>query len=354
MRFSVYIPVWNGAQWLPGAIESLLAQTYGDWELVIGDNASTDDAAAVVGAYRDPRIRYHSWSTFAEISENYNRTLLLCQGEWVQVLGADDRLHPTCLERMSERIDLAQREDVPLVMVVTACRRVDPEGLSAEREWYRHGRIATFRDGFLRGPEWLTAVAAPGSMPWNTGSIAMLRERLNEIGGLYRPEIGVCADLELALRLTAYGDVAYVDEALLDFTVHGASDGLGRIRRNLENHDPFGPMGIALVEGLRVHEMRRDVVRAERHAVFGAVARELLGRAILHRHHPGGRGRIAAAADFLRAVRWSPRTVLEPKQLGKSAAALLAPRRLILRTLAGLESHRREADRSPGTTASAR
>ena len=105
MRFSVYIPVWNGARWLDGAIESLLGQTYQDWELVIGDNASTDGTDAVAARHRDPRIRYHRWLEFVEISENYNRTLLLAKGEWLQLLGVDDRLHPRCLERMAERIE---------------------------------------------------------------------------------------------------------------------------------------------------------------------------------------------------------------------------------------------------------
>jgi glycosyltransferase involved in cell wall biosynthesis len=56
-RFSVFIPVWNDARWLPGAIESLLAQTHADWELIIGDNASTEDIEGIVAGYADDRIR---------------------------------------------------------------------------------------------------------------------------------------------------------------------------------------------------------------------------------------------------------------------------------------------------------
>jgi glycosyltransferase involved in cell wall biosynthesis len=54
-RISVAIPVWNDSRWLPGAIESVLAQTYQNWELVIGDNASSEDLAGIVSRYADPR-----------------------------------------------------------------------------------------------------------------------------------------------------------------------------------------------------------------------------------------------------------------------------------------------------------
>src|SRR4029453_10609198 len=92
IRFSVYIPVWNEAQWLPGAIESVLAQTYPDWEVIIGDNVSTDHLASIVARYDDPRIRYVRWDRHVPMSENHNRTMLLGQYEWLHVLSADDRM----------------------------------------------------------------------------------------------------------------------------------------------------------------------------------------------------------------------------------------------------------------------
>jgi glycosyltransferase involved in cell wall biosynthesis len=343
VRFSVYIPVWNGARWLDGAIESLLAQTYQDWELVIGDNASTDGTGEIATRRTDPRIRYHRWEDFSEISENYNRTLHLCQGDWLQLLGVDDRLDPLCLEHMADRIDKAAAAGRPLALVVTTCRRVDEEGRPADREYYRHGRIGTFRNGIYSGAEWLAAVAAPAALPWNSGSVAISHEVMDKIGSLFRPETGVCADIELYLRVAAYGDVGYIDEPLLDFMVHGSSDGVARVRRNLENGDPFGPLGIAFAAGLAIHEMRRDVTDAERRAVRGAIARELLGRALLHRYHPGGRGRRGAVRDVARAAGWSARTALQPRQIAKAAAAILAPGRVLQWGRASLENERRDS-----------
>ena len=349
VRFSVYIPVWNGAQWLDGAVESLLAQTHQDWELVIGDNASTDGTGEIAARYKDPRIRYHHWDDFVEIEENYNRTLHLCRGDWLQLLGVDDRLDPRCLDLMASQIDDAAASGRTLSMIATTCRRVDPEGRPADREYYRHARVATYTTGTYTGSEWLMAVAAPAALPWNSGSVAISRAVVERIGAQFRPETGVCADIELYLRVAAYGNVGYIDEPLLDFMVHGSSDGVGRVRRNLERDERFGPLGIALAAGLAIHEMRRAVTPAERNAVRGAIARELLGRALLHRYHPGGRGRAGAIKDIARASRWSIRTTFQARQIAKAAAAILAPGRLLQWGRTSLENERRDrAQVKPG------
>ena len=91
MPISIFIPVWNDARWLPGAIESVLGQTYPHWELIIGDNASDDDLQAIVAGYSDARVRYHRWSTHTPAYENQNRTWTLCRYAWSQLLCADGR-----------------------------------------------------------------------------------------------------------------------------------------------------------------------------------------------------------------------------------------------------------------------
>ncbi len=127
IRFSVYIPIWNEGGWLPRAIESVLAQTYPDWELIVGDNASDDDLATIVARYPDPRIRYVRWPRHVPMSENHNRTMLLGRFEWQHALSADDRMHSTALEAIAERIRASDATGRP-VMVVGACRRVDEHG----------------------------------------------------------------------------------------------------------------------------------------------------------------------------------------------------------------------------------
>ncbi len=352
VSFSVFIPVWNDARWLPGAIESVLSQTHPAWELVIGDNASTDDLAAIVDRYRDPRLRYHRWPTHTGIYENQNRTATLCRFEWTQLLCADDRLHPSCLERLAERIERVGEGDVRVVAAIAACRRVDELGRPAQAQ-YSYQSVVQVPDGLHDGRSWLHYAAQPGIAPWNFGAVALSREALAEMGGMFRPDVGLGSDVEVVMRASAYGRVAYLDEQLLDCTVRGNSDRSVQARRNRERNDPCTPMGAAFLSALRVHEMRRTVGRDERAAIARAIARSHLQRAVLHRY-PGGGGRRAAFVDILRAVRYSPLGMLDPSHLAYAGAALFAPRALIDRVRASVAARRYEGAAAPVLASTAR
>lgn len=329
-RFSVFIPVWNDARWLGGAIDSLLAQTHADWELIIGDNVSTDRIEDVLASYADERIRYHRWSEHIDYAGNANRTIGLCRYEWLQYLSADDRLLPTCLERMAAKIEEASAAGRSLSMVLTGCGRFDEQGRPAEHIYYGSWRIHPMEDGILEPPEWLRSVASPGAPPWNIGSLAISAGVFAVMGGFYREEIGLTVDLEMATRAAAYGPVGYVAEPLLHFTVRGDSITPSLSRRNLERK-VLPPVAAALLSALAVHEHRRDVPSKERRLVMAQVADQLVGRALMQRYVEGGRGRRGAIRDLLRATYHHPHWVLSPRQLMRAAAAVLAPTWLIAR-----------------------
>lgn len=330
-RFSIFIPVWNDARWLPGAIESVLAQTHPDWELIIGDNVSTENIEEIVARYPDERIRYHRWAEHIDYAGNANRTIGLCRYEWLQYLSADDRLLPTCLERMAEQVDAAERAGRRLAMVLTGCGRFDELGRPAEQVYFGTWRLKQLRTGILEPDEWLASVAEPGAPPWNMGSLAISAHVQQVMGGFYREEIGLTTDLEMATRVAAYGPVGYVDEPLLHFTVRGDSMTPGLSRRHLERQQQLPPVAAALLSALAVHEHRRTVASSERRLVKAQVADQLVGRALMQRYLPGGGGRTGAIRDLLRAVYHDPRWLLSPRQLLRAGSAIVAPRAAIVR-----------------------
>ena len=104
-RVSIGLPVYNGEAYLSQAIESILAQSYPDFELIISDNASTDRTAEICKSYSDPRIRYTRNETNLGGSKNFALVFEYSRGEYFRWAADDDVLEPDFLERCVEVLD---------------------------------------------------------------------------------------------------------------------------------------------------------------------------------------------------------------------------------------------------------
>lgn len=118
-RVSIVTPLYNNAEHLSECMESILAQTYQNWDCTIVNNRSTDASAEIAGRYAatDRRIRVHHNSTFLPAIANHNAALRLISPEskYCKVVFADDWIFPECLERM-----VALAEAHPSVGIVGA------------------------------------------------------------------------------------------------------------------------------------------------------------------------------------------------------------------------------------------
>ena len=107
-RVSIGMPVFNGENYLAEALDSLLTQTFSDFELIISDNASTDKTEEICRAYavRDQRIRYFRNQENLGASRNYNRVFELSSGEYFKWAAHDDLCAPEFLGRCVDVLDL--------------------------------------------------------------------------------------------------------------------------------------------------------------------------------------------------------------------------------------------------------
>ena len=130
-RVSIGLPVYNGERYLEVAIRSLLDQTFGDFELVICDNASTDRTEEICRAFaaQDGRIRYHRNPSNLGAARNFNLTFELSSGEYFRWASYDDLCAPTCLERCVEVLD----KDPSIVMCYPRTVIIDEEDREVAR-----------------------------------------------------------------------------------------------------------------------------------------------------------------------------------------------------------------------------
>jgi glycosyltransferase involved in cell wall biosynthesis len=125
-RLSIGLPVYNGERFLAGTIESLLGQTFGDFELIIADNASTDSTRAICERYaaQDIRIRYVRSDVNAGAARNFNRTVELARGQYFKWAAHDDLHAPLFLARCIEILD--RRPEV--VLCFSRTEFIDDDG----------------------------------------------------------------------------------------------------------------------------------------------------------------------------------------------------------------------------------
>jgi len=125
---SIGVPVYNGERYLAETLDSILAQTFGDFELILSDNASTDRTEAICREYarRDPRIRYYRNDRNLGAAPNYNRVFRLSRGEFFKWASSDDVLAPEYLRKCVE----ALRSRPEAVLCQSLIEGIDSEGRS--------------------------------------------------------------------------------------------------------------------------------------------------------------------------------------------------------------------------------
>ena len=111
---SVCVPTYNGEPFLQAALDSASAQTFGDLEILVVDDGSSDGTPALVERHAadDPRVRLLRNERNLGLVGNWNRCLEAARGTWIKFLFQDDLLEPACVERM---LALAS-EDCPFVV----------------------------------------------------------------------------------------------------------------------------------------------------------------------------------------------------------------------------------------------
>ena len=204
---SVVMSVCNGSAYLPQAVESILAQSWCDFEFIIIDDGSTDGTLDILRTYESKDTRIHVVSREnTGLTRALNEGISRARGQFIARMDADDIAEPS---RLDLQIGYLQAQP-ECVAVGCSLLLTDPDGdpLAEEESPLTHDQIvAKLRCGI-------------GSLPHPTAVIR--RDALNSVGG-YRESFLCAQDLDLWLRLAEVGSLANLPQALLRYRLHPES-----------------------------------------------------------------------------------------------------------------------------------
>jgi glycosyltransferase involved in cell wall biosynthesis len=204
---SALMPVYNAEPYLAEAVESILGQTFADFEFLIVNDGSTDRSGAILERYaaRDRRIRLTSRPNTG-YTVALNQLLDLASGEFVARMDADDVALPQRLERQVDYL----RAHRDVVCIGSAVQFIDAAG-----RFLRNGHPGMDHEAIQQR-------ALAGDCPLNHPSIMMRRAAVQAVGG-YHPEFEPAEDLDLWLRLGEVGRLTNLPEALMKYRQHQRS-----------------------------------------------------------------------------------------------------------------------------------
>jgi glycosyltransferase involved in cell wall biosynthesis len=202
-RVTVVMAVYNAARFLREAVESVLAQTYHDFELIVVEDSSSDDSLAILQSFADRRIRIIRHQTNMGAAVSRNDALAAARGELVAIMDADDVCAPTRLERQAAFLDA--NSEVGLV----GCGiydNIDTSGVALQTSHL---------------PEDNEAIQQTLMQRWCfLHSSIMFRKRLFERVGGYRKEFEPAEDHDLVLRMMEHCPAHNLHEPLVSYRLN--------------------------------------------------------------------------------------------------------------------------------------
>ena len=215
IRVQVFIPCFNSRVTLPKTIESILAQTMKNYEVILVDNASSDDSSSVFLAFDDDRFSVIRFEENVSLGANFNRCIELASAKYFCIMHADDEYEPNYLENMIYSLDHA-----PSVSMAFCNANIIDEGsrrrLSVKNEIKkRASKMTSTQYAGGKGVLWLAEynkVIAPS---------VMFRTSSKSLFETYRMDLKFTLDWDLYFRiLQEGGEILHVSQTLFNYRIH--------------------------------------------------------------------------------------------------------------------------------------
>ncbi len=209
-KLSICIPSYNNAPYLPELIDSILHQSFEDFELLISDDCSTDHSVEIIRNYRDPRIKLYQNKENVGIVVNMNRCLLSAKGDYMTIIGSDDVL---MVDSLKTRMDFLQA-NTHLGFVCSNIVKIDGEGKTIGGLWSHAPKQNTVFDAktcFRR-------LMFEGNFICH--STVIVHKECHERFGYFDARFPSCQDYDMWFRLSLHYDLGYLAQPLVKYRWH--------------------------------------------------------------------------------------------------------------------------------------
>ncbi|WP_049985880.1 glycosyltransferase family 2 protein [Halobellus rufus] len=262
---SVIIPTYNRAADLPRAIDSALGQTLSDLEVIVVDDASTDDTESVVTSYDDSRVSYLAHETNRGGSAARNTGIDAATGEYIALLDSDDEWAREKLERQVRTLE--QRSDE---WIAAYCGTTLIDDGAENSLWERCKSLVgghSSREGAEGGEELVKEIFLENVHTSAGSTLVVEADVVDRIGG-FDESFDRYQDTEFLIRVLKEGKLAYVDEPLLRRYPSGGPDADAVRRANAHFLKTFAE------DVVELETRGYNVTGVQKHAVASTYLRE--------------------------------------------------------------------------------
>ena len=266
---SVIINCYNGAEYLREAIDSVIAQTYQNWELIFWDNQSTDSTAEIVKSYSDSRLHYFYAPEHTSLGKARNLAVEKANGEYINFIDADDVWAP---EKLAQQIAIVEPGKVETVITgyeIIADENAKKLPLYAaflySQNKQKKSRL-TYNDFLINAP-----VVVFSSVLFN-------KSIYREVGGI-DPTLEQNEDFDIILKVSTKTDIGFISDRSTFYRIHSNNNSVANgVLGYIENRTIFSrlPQTPELLKAQEINETRIVAYKILSDKSYGLLFSEVL------------------------------------------------------------------------------
>lgn len=227
-KVTVAIPTYNRVELLNESLKSVLAQDYPEFQVIVLDNASTDNTGSVIRSYADSRITYLRHETNIGLFRNWNRALEINDSPYLSILQDDDIMLPGFIQESVLVLDRHPQA----ALSFTQARFIDIDGTPLHLQEGGNGAA-----GLIDGLDYLHRIVAGDNWVIHVSSAMMRASALAAVGPFDILHQKHAMEFNLYFRLAAHFDLVYIPEELAHIRLHPGQD-------HINSTPETGPLGM--------------------------------------------------------------------------------------------------------------